>query len=332
MNLKNLQKKHIAIIIALIFVACLPLIMINYSYGVMVCCFIEIYVIATSGFDILWGYSGQISMGHAGFYAIGAYGTVLLNKYAHVPVIVAIFIAAVIACGVGALLAFPASKLRYAFLSLATIAFNEIIYQIITHSPGGVTGDFLGISAPRITIFGMSFRGYTAFFYLGFVLAVLFVLAKQGMVNSRVGRALKSVMQNQHAAEGMGVNVRKYKVIAFAVSAFYCAFAGGMYGALAGYISPDTFQRTTSVQFLVMLLLGGSGSVLGPIIGSIAIMLMNEALRSAQQYQLLVYGAIILFVIIVMPRGLLGSATALINKLKHRGKETAEEKESVHNA
>ncbi|MDO4514559.1 MAG: branched-chain amino acid ABC transporter permease, partial [Lachnospiraceae bacterium] len=216
---------------------------------------------------------------------------------------------------------YPASKLRYAFLSLATIAFNEIVYQVITHSPGGITGDFLGVFAKPISIFGFEFSDYTAFYYLGLVFVVLFILAKLGLVNSRVGRALQAVKQNPHAAEGMGVNVRKYKVVAFAVSAFYCAFAGGMYAALAGYISPDTFQRTTSVQFLVMLLLGGSCSVAGPIIGSTAILIMNEFLRSAQQYQLLVYGAIILLVIMVMPRGLLGEATALIKKLTQKRTE-----------
>lgn len=318
---KNGRAKKILLLAFLAFVICLPLIMINYSYGVMICCFIEIYIIATSGFDILWGYSGQISMGHAGFYAIGAYGTVLLNKFFGVPVLLGMVIASILACGIGALLAYPASKLRYAFLSLATIAFNEIIYQVIIHSPGGITGDFLGLFAEPISIFGFEFGDYTAFYYLGLVFVILFILAKLGLVNSRVGRALQAVKQNPHAAEGMGVNARKYKVIAFAVSAFYCAFAGGMYASLAGYISPDTFQRTTSVQFLVMLLLGGSCSVAGSIIGSTAILIMNEFLRSAQQYQLLVYGAIILLVIMVMPRGILGEATALIKKLVQKKEE-----------
>ena len=330
---KKGQTKKILLLAFLVLVVCLPLIMLNYSYGVMICCFIEIYIIATSGFDILWGYSGQISMGHAGFYAIGAYGTVLLNKYFGIPVLLSMVAASILACGVGALLAYPASKLRYAFLSLATIAFNEIIYQVITHSPGNITGNFLGVFAEPISIFGFEFSDYTSFYYLGLVLVILFVMAKVGLVNSRVGRALQAVKQNAHAADGMGVNVRKYKVIAFAVSAFYCAFAGGMYAALAGYISPDTFQRTTSVQFLVMLLLGGSCSVAGSIIGSTAILIMNEFLRSAQQYQLLVYGALILLVIMVMPRGLLGEWTDLIKKIaQKREKKSANVKGGAENA
>ena len=310
---KTLNPALIAVLALLVLI---PLIFLRFSYGVMICCFIEIYVIAVSGFDLLWGYCGQISFGHAGFYAIGAYGSMVLNKYCGIPVIISIFLAAVAATIIGAILAYPVSKLRFQFLVLATIAFGEIVYQVICHSPGGVTGDYLGTTYNTMHMFGIDFKDYTAFYYLGLVITILFIAAKSALVHSRVGRALLAIKQNVHAAEGMGINVRRYKIIAFAVSAFYCAFAGGLYGALVGFISPDTFMKKTSVMFIAMSLLGGNCSIAGPIVGTFCMLLINEALRYAQEYQTLVYGVVLLAVILLLPRGIVGEISQRLNARK----------------
>lgn len=278
----------------------------GFSYGITILCFIAIYVVAVSGLDIVFGYCGQISMGHAAFYAIGAYGSALMVQYWHLPVLVSMCVAPIIAALIGALLAYPASKLVFHFLSLATIAFGEIVFQLILQSPGGITGNAVGHPVTGIKLLGINMSTPFNFYYLAIFFVFLFMIAKTNIVKSRVGRAFIAIRENSHAAEGMGINVRKYKVMAFAISAFYVAFAGAMYGHSIRYISPDTFTNKQSVMFITMLLFGGTASKSGPIIGAGAVLLLNEALRGLENFQMLIYGVILLMVILLLPGGIFG--------------------------
>ena len=300
----NLIKSLIAIVIALL----VPAMLGGSPYLCLIACFVTIYIIGASGLDILFGYSGQISMGHAAFYAIGGYGAGLLAKYCHVPYLIAMILAASIAAVIGAILAFPASKLKFHFLSLATIAFGEIIYQLACHSPNKITGDFNGFSYSKLDIFGLKINSNIKFYYFGIVCVILFMIAKQMIVKSRTGRAFQAIRENTQAAEGMGVNVRKYKIIAFAISAFFVAFAGSMYLGLVGYLHPDMYLQKQSVLFVTMMLFGGSASLVGPILGAVSIELLLESLRAFEEYQMLIYGVLLLIVIIAMPGGLVGAA------------------------
>ena len=295
----------------------------DWNYAVLIACFIGLYIIAISGLDIVFGYSGQISMGHAAFYAIGAYGSILLNTYFNIPTLLSMVLGAVIATLVGAAIAYPASKLVFHFLALATIALGEIVYQLISQSPGKITGDFTGIFTSTVNFFGYRLNTYTKYYYFTLACVILFLLAKTHIVNSRVGRAFLAIRENAHAADGMGIDVRKYKVIAFAVSAFFTAYAGAMYAHLVRFISPDTFTNRQSVLFLTMLLFGGTGSLGGPICGAVSVLLLTELLRSAQQYQMLIYGILLLIVIVTMPGGLYGVLKDLFAKIKG-GKRNAE--------
>ncbi len=319
----NLIKCLIAVVVALL----VPAILGGSEYLCLIACFATIYIVAVSGLDVLFGYSGQISMGHAAFYAIGAYGAGILYKYLGVPQILAMLIASVIACGIGALLALPASKLKFHFLSLATIAFGEIVYQIASHSPKNITGNFNGFFTDKLHIFGLQINTNVKFYFFGVLCVVVFLIIKNFIVKSRTGRALIAIRENTQAAEGMGVNVRKYKVIAFAVSAFFVAFAGGMYVNLVGYLHPDMYQQKQSVLFVTMMLFGGSGSLVGPVIGAVAVEVILESLRMFEEYQMLIYGIMLLLVILAMPGGLVGAfrdlKRSILRKkaLKQAGKE-----------
>ena len=277
------------------------------SYLCMIAGYIAIHTIAVSGLDILFGYSGQISMGHAAFYAIGGYGAGLLAKYCGIPLFFAMILAAVIAALIGALLAFPASKLKFHFLSLATIAFGEIVYQVACHSPNRITGDFNGFFWDKLSIFGLKLDTSDKFYYFGIICVIVFLIFKQMIVNSRTGRAFIAIRENTQAAEGMGVNIRKYKVIAFSISAFFVAFAGAMYLGLVGYLHPDMYLQKQSILFVTMMLFGGSASLAGPIIGAASIEILLEGLRIFEEYQMLIYGILLLFVIIAMPGGIVGA-------------------------
>lgn len=288
------------------------------EYVMSVVCLGLIYVIAVNGLDLLFGYSGQISMGHAAYYAIGAYGTVLLKNYCGVPVFWAMIISAFIAAAVGAVIAFPASKLVFHFLSLSTIAFGEIMYQLILHSPNEITGNASGIFMDRLSIFGYTLKTYSQFYWFALACVIIFLVAKVNIVSGKTGRAFQAIRENTHAAAGMGINVRAYKVLAFALSAFYTAFAGGMYIAVVGYISPDTFTQKQSVFFITMLVFGGTASIKGPIIGVFSLMLLTELLRPFAEYQVLIYGVILLLVILTLPGGLYGAVKDILARRKRK--------------
>lgn len=312
----------------------LPLLMLlfGYSYGILLCCLIEIYIIAVSGLDVAFGYSGQISIGHAAFYAIGAYTSGILVNNLGLPPLLSMLVGACFAMVIGVLLAYPASKLVFHFLALATIAFGEIIYQVIAHSPGEITGNLRGMFSSYVSIFGFELDSDLKFYYFALVCIVLFLGAKTFLVRSKVGRAFIAVRENTHAAEGMGIDVRRYKVLAFAISAFFTGFAGSMYMHLVRYISPDTFVQKQSIMFITMLLFGGTASLFGPIIGVVTITILTEALRSFQDYQMLIYGILMLCVIVALPGGIWGAIRALFQKgsKKHemRQREEADHAES----
>ena len=277
------------------------------------------YVVAVSGLDIVFGYSGQISLGHAAYYAIGAYGSVMLHEYVGIPVIFSMIISAVAASLIGIVIAYPASRLRNHFLALATIAFGEIVYQLVAQSPGQITGNFLGFFTDPVNLFGFEFDSNMSFYYFGLVVVVIFLLLKTNLVKSRTGRALIAIRENSAAADGMGINVTLYKVIGFAFSALYCGFAGGMYAHMVQFISPETFMYRQSVMFMTMLLFGGMGNFAGPLIGAAVISVLNESLQVLGSYRMLVYGAFILVVLLFLPRGISGIID-IIRELLHRRK------------
>ena len=313
---KSLVTK-VAIAILLIAFPLLANSVFDWNYSVLIACFICLYTIAISGLDIVFGYSGQISMGHAAFYCIGAYGSAMLHEYLHLAVFLSMFCGAAIATVVGAVIAYPASKLVFHFLALATIALGEIVFQLVSQSPGKITGDFTGMFTQTVTLLNhklepFKLNTYTKYYYFALICLVIFLIIKTNLVKSKVGRAFIAIRENSHAADGMGIDVRKYKVIAFAVSAFFTAYAGAMYVHLVRFISPDTFTNKQSVLFLTMLLFGGTGSLGGPICGAVSVLLLTEFLRFAEKYQMLIYGVLLLIVIIAMPGGVYG----VIEKIK----------------
>ena len=311
------------VVIALFFPLLAKLILADTSgFIIQIAVFILIYSIAASGLDILYGYCGQISMGHAAFFAIGAYGSALLTDFLGLHVLLSALISCAVAAAVSFLISYPAAKLKFHFLSLATIAFGEIIYSLLSASPGEITGNFKGYFPAKLYLFGRSFSDdKTLYFYLVLFFLIIALLAKQAIVNSRTGRGFVAIRENVVAAGGMGINVRKHKVIAFAISAFYVALAGALYGHFVNYISPGLFNYDQSVSFITMLLFGGAGCFWGPITGVTVVQVMNELLRETGEFQQLFYGVLILLVVLFMPNGIINL------KLFGRKKKSVKESE-----
>lgn len=301
------------------------------KYIYLLLCLIGIYTIVTSGLDIVFGYTGQISFGHAGFFCIGAYGSVLLThpdwglgKYLGItiPPIISIVIVSLLAALVGALLAIPASKLVFHFLALLTIAFNQLVLLIVANF-AGLTNGYIGITrVPPINILGFSFntvKSKYTYYFLVLFFVVVFLIIKENIVHSRAGRCFIAIRENVTAASGCGVNTGKYKIISFALSAFYVGFAGGLYAHMIGFISPDTFVQNTSVIFITMLLFGGSGNLFGPVLGAVIITIIQEGLQSLSDYRMLIYGLFILVIILFQPKGVSGMGEGISRMLGKRG-------------
>lgn len=301
----NQMKAHRGMLIGGLVLAAVVAFMLGERYLSMILDFICIYTIAVTGLDLLFGYTGQVSFGHAGFYAIGAYGSALLSKNLGLPPILTIFIGAILATVFGVIIAFPASRLVKHFLSLLTIAFGMMVYTFInsstlTNGASGITG------IPKISIFGYELSNYQSYFWLVLVLVILTIVVKRNIINSRVGRAFIAVRENPHAAAGMGINVAKYKIMAFAISAFMAGLAGALYAHMVRFISPDTFTKDQSNMFMTMLLFGGISTISGAFIGAAAITIMTELLQEFAAYQTLIYAFLILVVLFLLPNGTVG--------------------------
>ncbi len=303
-----MKRKSIAlrIVIILIIAAAAYLFAAQKKYYALIVAFCGIYTIAITGLDILFGYTGQISFGHAGFFAIGAYTSALLSTKMGITPVISITCGILLSIIAGVLLAFPASKLVKHFLSLLTIAFGQIIYLIL-NSARDFTGGGSGIRKIPDIDFGFYKVGsnleYAVLIWL-VVLLVFFI--KRNIVKSSIGYAFLGIKENPIAANGLGINTRKYKVMSFAISAAFTGLAGGLYAHLVSFISPDTFNSSQSTLFMTMLLFGGTCSYAGPILGAIVLIIIREYLQSFSNYQTLIYGVFLLLVLFYFPNGVVG--------------------------
>ncbi len=260
-------------VILLIFLFTLPIYLP--SYNVYLLNIIMVNIILAVGLNILVGYTGQISLGHAGFFAIGAYGTSLIMMHLHIPFFAAIIIAALIAAFFGFIIGLPALRLEGPYLAIATLGFGLTIMHIIGR--WDVFGGRMGITAPPLDL-GISgsslswvIAGDVKIYYLILIITILLVIGAKNLMKTRVGRAFMSIRDDDIAAEVMGVNLTIYKTMSFAVSAFYAGVAGGLYGFVVGFFDPFSFNLILSIIFLVMIVVGGLGSIMGAIMGAILI-------------------------------------------------------------
>jgi branched-chain amino acid transport system permease protein len=283
-----------------------------------------LYGIAISGLDILFGYSGQISFGHAAFFALGAYTTSILTIRLHVPPVLGILAGCVMSIIFGVIIAFPASKLVKHFLSLMTIAFGQMVYMFVnsttslTNGAGGLWG------IPPLSFFGFKIVNKYSYFVLCVLVLIVILILKKRLISSRTGRALIAVKENVHAAQGLGINIRNYKILAFAISSVMAGLAGGLYAHLVGFISPETFNAAQSTLFMTMLLFGGIGTLAGPIVGAGILILIKEVFQTFSTYQTLIFGIFIIIILFFFPNGSVGIYTDVMKRIRaQRSKKNA---------
>jgi len=251
------------------------------NYYVYMVNYMAVNVIVCIGLNILVGFTGQISLGHAGFFAIGAYTTVLLMMNLHFPFILAIIAAAFVSAIFGFILGLPALKLEGPYLAIATLGFGMAITQILGRWP--IFGGHMGLQVPKISFGSIVLSRDKDLYLLIMSITLIMVIAARNIIKTRVGRAFIAIRDCDIAAETMGVNLTYYKTLAFAVSAFYAGIAGGLMAFVLGFINPNSFNFILSILFLAMVVVGGVGSILGSIMGGVIISFLNLKLDAIQE-------------------------------------------------
>lgn len=264
---------------------------------------IGIFGLVAIGLNLLIGLSGQSSLGHAGFFAIGAYTSALLTKLVGVPFWIAIPIAGALATVIGALIALPALRLKNLYLAIATLGFG-IVAQKLIFEWRSLTGGGGGLQVPPPTFLHLSVADGNRMAWVIAITLAAGAWAASRLAAGRTGRALVMLRESEAAAGCTGIHVARYKVIAFALSAFYTAVAGGLYANLVRYVNPESFGVNMSIMFLAMIVIGGMGSVRGALLGAAFYVAVPEAVRGFKDAPGLIFGLSLMLVMILLPGGL----------------------------
>ncbi|WP_370876973.1 ATP-binding cassette domain-containing protein [Acidovorax sp. A1169] len=276
------------------------------GYYVFVLANVALLALVGIGLNVLLGLSGQVSFGHVGFYAIGAYAVAILTTKAGWSFWAAWPVAALLAGAMGALLALPALRVKGPYLAMVTIAFGLIVEHSAVEMrelTGGQNG-IMGIASPALGIEAL--RGERAIAVLAIVAVAVALLAYVRLSRGAWGAALRAVRDSETAAESIGLNPLVVKTVAFAVSALLAGLAGGLYAPLSGFVTPHSFSFLQSILFVLVVMIGGAGSIAGPLVGAVIVGLLPELLSSLEEYRLLFFGALLLVVLWVAPQGLVG--------------------------
>jgi branched-chain amino acid transport system permease protein len=309
----------------LLLLAALPF--VAGKYTVHIVNLIAINSIVAIGLNILVGYTGQISLGHAGFFAIGAYASVLLMTKAGAPFFLALPAAGFVAALFGFLLGLPSLRLEGPYLAIATLGFGMAVTQIISHSQ--FTGGHMGIQAPEMSIGSFVARTEPQQYAVIMSVAVIMTVAAVNLMKTRVGRAFVAIRDSEIAAEAMGINVSWFKTLSFAVSAFYAGIGGALMAFALKHVSAGSFNLILSITFLAMVIVGGLGSIMGAILGAALLTYLQIKLGVIQEIpylgpllvevsrrwftpggmaniQSIVFGAIMIAIVIFEPLGMHG--------------------------
>ena len=297
------------------------------NYYVYLVNYLAINVIVVMGLNMLVGFTGLMSLGHAGFFAVGAYGTVMFMTHLHLPFLLALPAAAAVAALLGFVLGLPALRLEGPYLAIATLGFGITITQVIGRIE--IFGGRQGLHTPELVIGPWHLATDRDFYYLVIPATVLLTIAARNIIKTKVGRAFVAIRDAEIAAETIGVNLTYYKTLAFALSAFYAGIGGGLYAFVLRFIEPELFSLLMSIMFLAMAVVGGLGSIMGAVTGACLLTWLDLQLRNitsvpllgawlealSRQYftttglsniQFVVFGTILILIMIFEPLGLYG--------------------------
>jgi branched-chain amino acid transport system permease protein len=283
--------------------------------------FAGIYTLATIGLSMLMGYAGQISLGHAAFFGIGAYVSGILTvRYGWNPWF-CMFVGVIVCVIVSFLIGTPCLKLQGHYLAMATLAFGIIVFIVfseeieMTGGPDGMGG------IPGLSLFGFKFNSVLSYYYLVWGVVTIAFLFSVNVIQSRIGRALRALHSSETGANAMGINVSGYKLQIFVYSAVLASVAGSFYAHYINFVSPGSFDVHFSIKLLIMIVVGGMYSIWGAVWGSILIAFLSlEWLEMFKEFEVLAYGVILLLVTIFLPNGLVGLPAQVMGWVEKRKK------------
>ena len=270
-------------------------------------------IILAVGLNIVKGFTGQVTVGHIGLYAVGAYASAILSLNFDLPFWAALPCATAITAFVGLFVGIPSTRLEGAYLALVTLGFAESVRIVLLSTDYfGTSLGISGIPAPEIA--GIVLDTPRKYYYLLMPITVVGIYASFSILRSAVGRAFMAIREDQLAAAAAGVDVQKYKLLAFVISAIYAGAAGSLFAHLApGYIHPNSFTITEMVVLLLMVVIGGIGRIWGGVIGAILVTIIHDFARDYYQYEYLIFGIIIALSVTYMPKGIGGLIFRFVN-------------------
>ncbi|MGA9755712.1 MAG: branched-chain amino acid ABC transporter permease [Desulfobaccales bacterium] len=274
-----------------------------------------IYIILALSLNLIIGYAGQVSLGHAAFYGIGAYASALVSLHWHFPFPGAALAAMLVAGLCGFALGLPTLRLKEDYLAIVTLGFGVIVDLVflnleITGGPDGLPG------IPSPSFLGINFREPWHYLILVMVAIILVLGATYRLVDSYHGRALRAIRDHEITAQVMGINTPAYKIVIFTLAAALAGLAGSLYAHYITFINPETFGLHTSILILAMVVLGGMGSIGGSVLGAVILTILPELLRQTHGYQDLIYGGLLVGLLILRPEGILGRGKLSLKFLK----------------
>ncbi|MEO6749524.1 MAG: branched-chain amino acid ABC transporter permease [Casimicrobiaceae bacterium] len=289
-------------------------------YLLSLCC---VYLMATFGLNLTVGYAGQMSLGQAAFFGIGAYIAAILTTRYGISFWLVIPIAAVACFFVGLALGFPALRVEHHYLAFATLGFNVLIYLIMRNEESLTGGTFGIANIKRPSMLALSFDSERAYFWLVLVALAIVAWLMWLLLRSPWGRAFAALRDNPIRAESLGINITAYTLLAFAIGAAYAGVGGVFYAALVQFVEPGTFHFATSLMMLLAVIVGGSGRFFGPVLGTVVIILLPELLRSSslpalqfmQKWYLVGFGIAVVALMVWLPGGILSIADHRPRKL-----------------
>jgi branched-chain amino acid transport system permease protein len=283
--------------------ALIPLGLSNYGWYILAVTMV--YALVGLSLNILTGMAGQISIGHAGFWALGAYASAIAMTKLGVPFVLAILVGGAVAGVFGALVALPALRVSGHYLAIATLAFAILVQQVLFEWES-VTGGRQGLAVPRPSLLGRELESDFAYYYFLLVLFLALAWMTRNLRTSFTGRSMMALRMSAVAAQCAGISRARHIILAFALSAFLTGVSGGLYASLIGRLSTETFSLSASLSFLTMAVIGGLGSEVGALLGAAFLAAAPEVLRQFKDAEMVIYGAILVLCMLFLPGGLAG--------------------------
>lgn len=310
--LQTLRRYQVPLILAgIAILAILPLVVTS-SYAMGILCRILMYTVLAGSLNVINGYSGQFNIGHAGYYLIGSYSEAILATRLGISFWIALPLAGVITALFGFLVAQPTLKLKGIYLAIVTLGFSEII-RLVALNWEWLTGGPIGIKGiPVPVFFGIKISRANEYFYIFLVIAIIFVFLTNRVIHSRIGRAWISIREDELAAKSLGVEASRYKATNFMYGAFWAGIAGGAFAPYFKFIDSTMFTLDEGFNILSMVIIGGQGTLIGPLVGATLVNFLTEVLRPIQQYRLVAYAVLIIAMMWLRPQGLIGASNSIL--------------------